>query len=100
MTGVALIGCGWVQHFHARGVLAHPDGQLVALANHRMETASVFAEEHSMIRNTVKRFEKRNPQPILKNQPNDPKRGAAQRERIARTSWALVDREKCDGHTL
>ena len=35
----ALFGCGWVQDFHARGVLAHGD-QLVALANHREETPS------------------------------------------------------------
>lgn len=48
MTRVALIGCGWIQHFHARGVSAHPNGQLVALANHRLETATKFAQEHSI----------------------------------------------------
>ena len=35
MTRVALFGSGWIQDFHARGVLAHPSGELVAVANHR-----------------------------------------------------------------
>jgi predicted dehydrogenase len=44
MTRVALFGCGWIQDFHARGVLAHGD-RLVAVANHREESAKVFAEK-------------------------------------------------------
>jgi predicted dehydrogenase len=48
LTRVALIGCGWIQHFHARGVLAHADGELVAVSNHRLETATAFAQEHSI----------------------------------------------------
>ena len=36
MTRVALSGCGWIQEFHARGVRAHPRGELVAAANHRV----------------------------------------------------------------
>ena len=49
---VALIGCGWVQDFHARGVLAHGD-QLVALANHREDSAVAFAERHGVARVTT-----------------------------------------------
>ena len=37
MTRVALFGCGWIQDFHARGVLEHGD-EIVAVANHREET--------------------------------------------------------------
>ena len=48
MIRVALFGCGWIQHFHARGVLAHPDGDLVAVANHREESAKAFAQEHGI----------------------------------------------------
>jgi predicted dehydrogenase len=39
---VALFGCGWIQDFHARGVLAHGD-ELVAVANHREGSARTFA---------------------------------------------------------
>ena len=49
---VALFGCGWVQDFHARGVLAHGD-QLVAVANHREESAVAFAERHGVARVTT-----------------------------------------------
>jgi predicted dehydrogenase len=52
MTRVALFGCGWIQDFHARGVLAHGD-QLVAVANHREETAVAFAERHGIGRVTT-----------------------------------------------
>ena len=45
MTRVALFGCGWIQDFHARGVLAHGD-ELVAVANHREESARAFAERY------------------------------------------------------
>ncbi len=46
---VALFGCGWIQDFHARGVLAHGD-ELVAVANHREETARPFAERYGIER--------------------------------------------------
>jgi predicted dehydrogenase len=44
---VALFGCGWIQDFHARGVLAHGD-ELIAVANHREETAHAFAERYGI----------------------------------------------------
>ena len=53
MTRVALYGCGWVQDFHARGVLAHPRGDLVAVANHREESAHAFAQRHGIPRVTT-----------------------------------------------
>jgi predicted dehydrogenase len=53
MTRVALFGCGWIQDFHARGVSAHPDGELVAVANHREESARAFAERHGVPRVTT-----------------------------------------------
>jgi len=49
---VALFGCGWIQDFHARGVLAHGD-ELVAVANHRAESAEAFAERHGIARVTT-----------------------------------------------
>jgi predicted dehydrogenase len=49
---VAMFGCGWIQDFHARAVLAHGD-ELVAVANHREETARVFAERHGIARVTT-----------------------------------------------
>ena len=49
---VALFGCGWIQDFHARGVLAHGD-ELVAVANHREETARVFADRYGIERVTT-----------------------------------------------
>jgi len=45
---VALIGSGWIQDFHARGVLEYPDAQLVAVANHREESARALAERYSI----------------------------------------------------
>jgi predicted dehydrogenase len=51
MTRVALFGCGWIQDFHARGVLEHGD-EIVAVANHREETARAFAERHGIPRVT------------------------------------------------
>jgi predicted dehydrogenase len=44
---VALFGCGWIQDFHARGVLAHGD-ELVAVANHREGSAKDFAARHGI----------------------------------------------------
>ena len=49
---VALFGCGWIQDFHARGVLAHGD-ELVAVANHREESARAFAEMYGIERVTT-----------------------------------------------
>jgi predicted dehydrogenase len=49
---VALFGCGWVQDFHARGVLAHGD-ELVAVANHREQSARAFADRHGISRVTT-----------------------------------------------
>jgi predicted dehydrogenase len=49
---VALFGCGWIQDFHARGVL-ECGGELVAVANHREETARVFAERYGIPRTTT-----------------------------------------------
>ncbi|MGH2595531.1 MAG: Gfo/Idh/MocA family protein, partial [Actinomycetota bacterium] len=52
MTRVALFGCGWIQDFHARGVLAHGD-ELAAVANHREESARAFAERYEIPRVTT-----------------------------------------------
>jgi predicted dehydrogenase len=52
MTRVALFGCGWIQEFHARGVLEHGD-EIVAVANHREETARAFAERYGIPRVTT-----------------------------------------------
>jgi predicted dehydrogenase len=49
---VALFGCGWIQDFHARAVRAC-GGELVAVANHREETARAFAERHAIARVTT-----------------------------------------------
>jgi predicted dehydrogenase len=49
---VALFGCGWIQDFHARAVLAHGD-ELVAVANHREESAAAFAKRHGIPRVTT-----------------------------------------------
>jgi predicted dehydrogenase len=53
VTRVALFGNGWIQDFHARGVLAHPHGELVAVANHREESARAFAERYGIPRVTT-----------------------------------------------
>ncbi|MGZ4114088.1 MAG: Gfo/Idh/MocA family protein [Actinomycetota bacterium] len=49
---VALFGCGWIQDFHARAVqaLGH---EVVAVANHREESARAFAEQHAIPRVTT-----------------------------------------------
>jgi predicted dehydrogenase len=53
MTRVALFGSGWVADFHARGVLAHPAGELVAVANWRPVSAEKLAERHGIPRVTT-----------------------------------------------
>jgi predicted dehydrogenase len=50
---VALIGSGWIQDFHARGVLAFPGAELVAVANHREESARTLAERYAISRVTT-----------------------------------------------
>jgi predicted dehydrogenase len=47
-----LFGCGWIQDFHARGVLAHGD-ELVGVANHRESSAVAFAARHGIERVTT-----------------------------------------------
>jgi len=42
---VALFGCGWIQDFHARAVVACGH-EVAVVANHREETARAFAERH------------------------------------------------------
>ena len=49
---VALFGCGWIQDFHARGVLACGH-ELTAVANHREASARAFAERHGIPRVTT-----------------------------------------------
>ena len=49
---VALFGCGWIQDFHARGVRACGH-EVVAVANHREESARTFAERHGIPRVTT-----------------------------------------------
>ena len=49
---VALFGSGWIQGLHARGVLAHGD-ELVAVANHREESARTLAETFGIPRVTT-----------------------------------------------
>lgn len=53
MIRVALFGNGWVQRFHARGVLEHQGGELVAVANHREQSARAFAERFEIPRVTT-----------------------------------------------
>jgi predicted dehydrogenase len=45
---VALIGSGWIQDFHARGVFAYPGAEVLAVANHREESARALAERHGI----------------------------------------------------
>ena len=49
---VAMFGCGWIQDFHVRAVQACGH-EVVAVANHREETARVFAEHHGIPRFTT-----------------------------------------------
>ena len=53
MIRVALLGNGWIQAFHARGVQAYEGAELVAVANHREESARAFAEQHGIPRVTT-----------------------------------------------
>ncbi len=49
---VALFGCGWIQDFHARAVRENGH-EVIAVANHREETARTFAERHGIARVTT-----------------------------------------------
>jgi len=49
---VAMFGCGWIQDFHARGVQACGH-EVAAVANHREESATAFAERHGIARITT-----------------------------------------------
>jgi predicted dehydrogenase len=53
VTRVALLGSGWIQDFHARAVLAHPGGELVAVANWREESAAALGKRHRIPRVTT-----------------------------------------------
>jgi len=44
---VALFGCGWIQDFHARAVVACGH-EVAVVTNHREETARAFAERHGI----------------------------------------------------
>ncbi len=48
-----MFGSGWIQDFHARAVLAHPAGELVAVANWRPDSAGKLAERHGIPRVTT-----------------------------------------------
>jgi len=47
---VALLGSGYIQEFHARGVLEHPSAELVAVANWREQSANALAERYAIPR--------------------------------------------------
>jgi len=50
---IALFGSGWIMDFHARGVLEHPGGELVAAANWREASLRSLAERHGIPRTTT-----------------------------------------------
>jgi predicted dehydrogenase len=49
---IALFGSGWIMDYHARGVLEHARGELVAAANWRPESLAALAERHGIPRTT------------------------------------------------
>ncbi|HYJ61109.1 MAG TPA: Gfo/Idh/MocA family oxidoreductase [Actinomycetota bacterium] len=49
---VGLLGCGWIQDFHARAI-RELGGEVAAVANHRLPTAEAFAERHGIDRVTT-----------------------------------------------
>ena len=49
---VGLLGCGWIQDFHARAI-RELGGEVAAVANHRLPTAEAFAERHGIERVTT-----------------------------------------------
>lgn len=50
---VALFGSGWIQSIHARAVLDHPQGELVAASNWREESLAKLAEKFEIPRTTT-----------------------------------------------
>ncbi len=50
---IALFGSGWIMDYHARGVLDHPRGELVAAANWRPQSLAALAERHGIPRTTT-----------------------------------------------
>jgi predicted dehydrogenase len=50
---LALFGVGWVQHFHARGVIEHPRAEIAAVANWREPSLAAFAERFGIARTTT-----------------------------------------------
>ena len=50
---VALIGSGWIQDFHARGIQDYPDAELAAVANHHEQSARALAERYAIPRVTT-----------------------------------------------
>jgi predicted dehydrogenase len=50
---IALFGSGWIMDFHARGVLEHPSGELVAAANWRQPSLTALAERYGIPRTTT-----------------------------------------------
>ena len=50
---IALFGSGWIMDFHARGVIEHPGGELVAAANWREASLRSLAERHGIPRITT-----------------------------------------------
>ena len=54
MMRIALFGSGWIMDYHARGVLEHPHGELVAAANWREESLAALAERHGIPRTTTR----------------------------------------------
>jgi predicted dehydrogenase len=53
VIGVALLGAGYVQDFHARAVHEHPNAELVAVANWREPSAATLAERYDVPRVTT-----------------------------------------------
>jgi predicted dehydrogenase len=53
VIGVALLGAGFIQDVHARGVTEHPNAELVAVANWREPSAKALAERHGIPRVTT-----------------------------------------------
>ncbi|HEY0388208.1 MAG TPA: Gfo/Idh/MocA family oxidoreductase [Gaiellales bacterium] len=50
---VGLLGSGWIMDFHARAVLEHPRGELVAAASWREPSLAALARRHGIPRTTI-----------------------------------------------
>src|SRR5205085_6485896 len=51
---IALFGSGWIQNIHARAVLDHPDGDLVAVTNWREGSMGKLAETFGIPKATTR----------------------------------------------